>query len=74
MSMITTRLAYDGSAIVINPYTISYILTNELHETTIVFTNGHSLPVSASILELKEAINNETKSLCKECKTSLSSS
>lgn len=65
-NMIKTRLAYNGGDIYINPYTISYMTRFE-NETTIGFTNGHTYNVSASIPELLEVINNETKSLCKEC-------
>ena len=69
--MIRTRLAHttDGY-IIINPYTISYITSLEGY-TTIGLTNGHTYDVTASAIELQEVIENETKSLCKECKTSL---
>lgn len=69
--MIQTRLAHttDG-IIIINPYTISYITSLEGY-TTIGLTNGHTYDVTASPQELMEVIENETKSLCKECKASL---
>lgn len=67
--MIRTKLAYDGAEILINPYTVSYILRQE-SETIIGFTNGHTYPVTASLNELKEGIENETKSLCKGCSQS----
>jgi len=65
--MIQTRLAHttDG-IIIINPYTISYITSLEGY-TTIGLTNGHTYDVTASPQELMEVIENETKSLCKEC-------
>lgn len=67
--MIKTKLAYDGNEIYINPYTISYITRdNRMNETIIGFTNGHTYNVTASIPEILEVINEETKSLCKECK------
>lgn len=67
--MIRTKLAYDGNEIYINPYTISYITRdNRTNETIIGFTNGHTYNVTASIPEILEVINEETKSLCKECK------
>lgn len=67
--MIKTKLAYDGKEIYINPYTISYITRdNRMNETIIGFTNGHTYNVTASIPEILEVINEETKSLCKECK------
>lgn len=69
--MIVTKLAYGAGEIIINPYTVSYIMRNEMNETTIGFTNGHQYNVTMSPLELMEVIENETKSLCKECKTSL---
>ena len=70
--MIRTKLAYDGNEIYINPYTISYITRdNAMNDTVIAFTNGHTYNVTASIPEILEAIKNETKSLCKECKASL---
>lgn len=70
--MIKTKLAYDGNEIYINPYTISYITRdNRMNETIIGFTNGHTYNVTASIPEILEVISNETKSLCKECKTSI---
>lgn len=65
--MIVTSLSCGAGEIIINPYTVSYIIRNELNETTIGFTNGHTYNVTASPLELMEAINNETKFLCKEC-------
>lgn len=65
--MIITNLAYGAGEIIINPYTVSYIIRNECNETTVGFTNGHTYNVTASPLELMEAINNETKSLCKDC-------
>ena len=68
--MIRTKLQYNKEDIFINPYTISYITRIE-DEVTIGFTNGHTYNVTASIQELLEVIENETKSLCKECKTSL---
>lgn len=70
--MIKTKLAYDGNEIYINPYTISYITRdNRMNETIIGFTNGHTYNVTASIPEILEVINEETKSLCKECKESI---
>lgn len=70
--MIKTKLAYDTIEMYINPYTISYITRDkDMNETVIGLTNGHTYIVSASVSELLEAINNETKSLCKECKTSI---
>ena len=70
--MIRTKLAYGGQDILINPYTISYITDSQVStNTTIAFTNGHTIEVTASLIKLQEVINNETKSLCKECKTSL---
>ena len=70
--MIKTKLAYDNIDIYINPYTISYITRDkDMNETVIGLTNGHTYIVSASVSELLEGINNETKSLCKECKTSI---
>ena len=70
--MIKTKLAYDGNEIYINPYTISYITRdNKMNETIIGFTNGHTYNVTASIPEILEVINEETKSLCKECKESI---
>ena len=69
INMIRTKLAYDGNEIYINPYTISYITRdNRMNETIIGFTNGHTYNVTASIPEILEVINEETKSLCKECK------
>lgn len=65
--MIRTKLAYGAGEIMFNPYTVSYIIRDELDRTAITFTNGHSLAVTASLLEIKELIENETKSLCKEC-------
>lgn len=65
--MITTRLSYGAGEIILNPYTVSYIIRDELGRTAITFTNGHSLEVTASVLELRRLIENETKSLCKEC-------
>ena len=68
--MIVTKLAYDGARLYINPYTISYILDGD--DTTVVgFTNGHTYEVTASGIELRRLIDEETKSLCKECKASL---
>lgn len=68
--MIVTKLAYDGARLYINPYTISYILDGD--DTTVVgFTNGHTYEVTASGTELRRLIDEKTKSLCKECKTSL---
>lgn len=64
--MIRTKLAYDGSEMFINPYTVSYII-NQDYETVVGFTNGHTYSVSASASELRRLIINETKSLCKEC-------
>lgn len=70
--MIRTKLAYDGNEIYINPYTISYITRdNKMNETIIGFTNGHTYNVTASIPEILEVIENETKSLCKECTQSI---
>ena len=69
-NMIVTKLAYDGARLYINPYTISYILDGD--DTTVVgFTNGHTYEVTASGTELRGLIDEETKSLCKECKASL---
>lgn len=69
--MITTKLAYDGARLYINPYTVSYILDGD--DTTVVgFTNGHTYEVTASGIELRGLIDEETKSLCKECKASIS--
>ena len=68
--MIKTKLEYDGNEIYINPYTISYIIRQD-YNTVIGFTNGHTYNVTASVPELLEGINNETKSLCKQCKTSI---
>lgn len=68
--MITTRLAYGAGEIMFNPYTVSYIIRDELNRTAITFTNGHSLEVTASPLEIKELIENETKYLCRECNQS----
>lgn len=68
--MIATRLRYGAGEIIFNPYTVSYIIRNELNETSITFTNGHSLAVTASPLEIKELIENETKHLCNECNQS----
>ena len=65
--MIRTKLAYGAGEIIINPYTVSYIIRNEMNETTVGFTNGHQYSITMSPLELMEVINNETKSLCKEC-------
>lgn len=71
--MIKTKLSYDRQDIYINPYTISYILRdNSMNETTIAFTNGHSYQVIASVPELLEEIDYETKSLCQECTQSIS--
>lgn len=64
--MIRTRLAYDDSEIYINPYTISYIIRQD-YQVIVGLTNGHTYNVKASINELLEGVNNETKSLCKEC-------
>lgn len=70
--MIKTRIAYTNEVIYINPYTISYITRDkDMNETVIGLTNGHTYIVSASVSELLEVINNETKSLCKECKASI---
>ena len=70
--MIKTKLAYDNIEIYINPYTISYITRDkDMDETVIGLTNGHTYIVSASVSKLLEGINNETKSLCEECKTSI---
>ena len=68
--MIKTRLAYDNNEIYINPYTISYIIRQDT-EVVIGFTNGHTYNVTGNIGELMEVIENETKSLCKECKASI---
>ena len=68
--MIKTRLAYDNNEIYINPYTISYIIRQDT-EVIIGFTNGHTYNVTGNIGELMEVIENETKFLCKECKTSI---
>lgn len=66
--MIRTRLAYGGQDILINPYTVSYIIESQVStNTTIAFTNGHTIEVTASLIKLMEVIENETKSLCKEC-------
>lgn len=70
--MIKTKLAYDNIEMYINPYTISYVTRDkDMNETVIGLTNGHTYIVSASVSELLEVIDNETKSLCKECKTSI---
>lgn len=70
--MIKTKLAYDNIDIYINPYTISYITRDkDMNETVIGLTNGHTYIVSANVSELLEGIDNETKSLCEECKTSI---
>lgn len=69
--MIRTKLAYDGTEIYINPYTVSYILNGNM-ETVVGFTNGHTYNVTASGTELRRLIDEETKSLCKECKASIS--
>lgn len=68
--MIRTKLEYDGNEIYLNPYTISYIIRQDC-TTVIGLTNGHTYNVTASVLELLEVINNETKSLCKECTQSI---
>ena len=65
--MIRTKLSYGGGEIFINPYTVSYIMRNELNETTIGFTNGHQYNITASPQELRRLIEDETKSLCQEC-------
>lgn len=65
--MIRTKLAYGAGEIIFNPYTVSYIIRDELDRTAITFTNGHSLEVTASLLKIKELIEDETKSLCQEC-------
>ena len=70
--MIKTRIAYTNEVIYINPYTISYVMRDkDMNETVIGLTNGHTYIVSANVSELLEVINNETKSLCKECKASI---
>ena len=70
--MIKTKLAYDNIEMYINPYTISYVTRDkDMNETVIGLTNGHTYIVSASVSELLEVIDNETKSLCKECKTNV---
>lgn len=65
--MIVTKLAYDGSRLYINPYAVSYIL-DESDTTVVGFTNGHTYDVISSASELRRLIDEETKSLCKECK------
>ena len=67
--MIKTKLAYDNIEMYINPYTISYVTRDkDMNETVIGLTNGHTYIVSASVSEILEVIDEETKSLCKECK------
>lgn len=68
--MIRTKLAYGAGEIMFNPYTVSYIIRDELDRTAITFTNGHSIEVTASLPEIKELIENETKYLCRECNQS----
>lgn len=66
--MIVTKLAYGGGVIIINPYTVSYMTNSQVSTNTIIaFTNGHTIEVTASLIKLQEVIENETKSLCKEC-------
>lgn len=70
--MIKTKLAYDNIEMYINPYTISYVARDkDMNETVIGLTNGHTYIVSASVPKLLEVIDNETKSLCKECQASI---
>lgn len=70
INMISTKIAYDGARLYFNPYTVSYILDQD--DTTVIgFTNGHTYDVTASGTELRRLIDEETKSLCKECKASL---
>lgn len=69
--MIVTKLAYDGARIYINPYGVSYILDSD-ETTTVGFSNGHTYEITMSALELRRLIDEETKSLCKECKASIS--
>ena len=66
--MIRTRLAYGGQDIIINPYTVSYIIESQISTNAIIaFTNGHTIEVTANLMKLQEVIEYETKSLCKEC-------
>ena len=66
--MIRTKLAYGGQDIIINPYTVSYIIESQISTNAIIaFTNGHTIEVTASLIKLQEVIEYETKSLCKEC-------
>lgn len=61
--MIRTKLAYDGTELYINPYTISYLIRRD-DELVIAFTNGHQYNITASVPELLEVIKNETKCSC----------
>lgn len=66
--MIRTKLAYGGQDIIINPYTVSYIIESQISTNAIIaFTNGHTIEVTANLMKLQEVIEYETKSLCKEC-------